>query len=80
MTMPYTVTITGNKTEMNVTINPQPVASEESYLPVVSKRFQGIILEHSQAYTMFAKSKLRKALLEALLDFHKQGMIKPKPE
>lgn len=78
MKIPYKVVVTGNKDNINVTIDPQPTATSEDFLPVVSKRFQAIILEHSQAYTMYSKSNLRKAIIEALTDFHKQGMIKPK--
>lgn len=81
MTFPYKVAINGTKSDINVIITPQPVATSEDYLPAVTKRFQAIIVEHSmKANTIIGRAMLKTQLIDALEDFHKQGMIEPKKE
>lgn len=80
MGLPYKVVVSlKSNTDVNVKITPQPIATKENYLPIVTARFQGIVVEHSPtANTMFGRSRLKKALIEALTDFHSQNMIEPK--
>lgn len=81
MTFPYKVAVKGTKNDINVVITPQPVATSEDFLPAVTKRFQAIIVEHSsKANTMKGRAMLKTQLIDALMDFHKQDMIKPKEE
>jgi len=81
MAIPYKVTVKGKGSDIHVTVEPQPIAAKEEYLPVITKRIQGIILEAgNRPNSILARARLKCELMEALTDFHEQGMIKPKEE
>lgn len=80
MTFPYKVTVTGRDNDMSVVIRPQPVAIKDELIPVVAGRFQKALMANNVKNTMFGRKKLKAELEHILLDFHNQGIIKPKDE
>jgi hypothetical protein len=79
MAFPYRVTVKKKGDDIHVTVDPQPIATKEAYLPVIVKRFQGIIMKPREN-TIFSRASLKHEIIEALKDFHSQGMIVPKTE
>jgi hypothetical protein len=76
--MPYKVTVkSAGKTGLQVDILPFPIATDESYLPVVVRTIQHI-LNQPRLNTIKGRASMKAELEVAVLGFHKQGMIKPK--
>lgn len=81
MTHPYKVTVTAKGNDITVNIEPKPVATSDDYLPMVTGRFQNIIVNNTPtANTILGRMRLKKQLNEALKEFHEQNLIKPKEE
>lgn len=79
MAIPYRVTVKGKGNDIHVIVKPQPIATKEAYLPVITKRIQGIILgAGNKPNSILTRARLKHELIKALTDFHEQGMIKPK--
>ena len=80
MTMPYKVKVTGNGSDMQVTIRPQPIAVKEELITVVSGRFQKALMSPDIRNTYLGRAKLKKELESILADFHAQKLIEPREE
>jgi hypothetical protein len=80
LTIPYKVTVTGKDNDMNVVIRPQPIATKEEYITVVSGRFQKALMDSGIRNTVSGRAKLKKELESILADYHSQGLIQPKKE
>jgi hypothetical protein len=77
---PYKVSVTGKDNDMNVVIRPQPIATKDEYINVVSGRFQKALMSPDIRNTMSGRAKLKKELESILEDYHAQGLIQPKKE
>jgi hypothetical protein len=77
MAIPYKVKVTSNgANDIKVTVNPQPVVTNEDYTKVVAGRFQRALMSEDVRNTIFGRARLKSELEEILTDFHKQGLIK----
>jgi hypothetical protein len=76
---PYVIQIKKiSKDEVDVKVRPQPIATKDEYIPVVAGKIQRMIMEFAgKANNGITRSKLKRELADALLDFHSQGMIRP---
>lgn len=78
MSFPYKVTVVGKDKDLHVTVDPQPVVTDEKWIPVVAKTFNAILTQRWDS--IFGKGKLRAAILRELKKFHELGIIKPKED
>lgn len=77
MTFPYKVTVKSKGDGIDVKVRPQPVATKDVYLKVVTGSFQNALLNSNIQNTLLGRARLKSELTDLLRSFHEQGMIRP---
>lgn len=80
---PYKVTVKGKGNDVNVVVDPPPVASSPEHAEHVTKRVSDVIMANSnsmKANTFRTRAMLKAQLTSVLQQLHAQGMITPKKE
>lgn len=74
----FKVKVYNKSGDIDVQVRPKPICTDESYIPMVGRAIEHVIMEHNgKPNTMSTRLSLRRRLKEVLEGYYQQGIIHP---